>query len=222
MNVSHQQVAGMTRYRWVVCSMLFLATAINYMDRQVLSLTWKDFIAPEFGWNDTDYGLITGCFSIVYAIAMLVVGKFIDKVGARRGYLWAIGLWSAGACLHAFCGIATNGLLGGEWLTDFAGARQNLATLQTVGDGVWTVATVSVWLFLAARKFSGSHQDYGRVFSEKGPWVRYQCVQQRGTDRSLACSFRHTFAGSLLGLGDVLPLGGCRGLRLDGRLGVCV
>ena len=51
------------------------------MDRQVLSLTWKDFIAPEFGWNDTDYGLITGCFSIVYAIAMLVVGKFIDKVG---------------------------------------------------------------------------------------------------------------------------------------------
>ena len=77
--------------------MLFLATAINYMDRQVLSLTWKDFISPEFGWNDTDYGLITGCFSIVYAIAMLVVGKFIDKVGARRGYLWAIGLWSAGA-----------------------------------------------------------------------------------------------------------------------------
>ena len=123
MNESNQTFAGMTRYRWVVCSMLFLATAINYMDRQVLSLTWKDFIAPEFGWNDTDYGLITGCFSIVYAIAMLVVGKFIDKVGARRGYLWAIGLWSAGACLHAFCGIATNGLLGGEWLTGFEAAE---------------------------------------------------------------------------------------------------
>ena len=151
MNGSNQTFAGMTRYRWVVCSMLFLATAINYMDRQVLSLTWKDFIAPEFGWNDTDYGLITGCFSIVYAIAMLVVGKFIDKVGARRGYLWAIGLWSAGACLHAFCGIATNGLLGGEWLTGFEGARQNLSTLQTVADGMWTVSTVSVWLFLAAR-----------------------------------------------------------------------
>ena len=151
MNGSNHTFAGMTRYRWVVCSMLFLATAINYMDRQVLSLTWKDFIAPEFGWNDTDYGLITGCFSIVYAIAMLVVGKFIDKVGARRGYLWAIGLWSAGACLHAFCGIATNGLLGGEWLTGFEGARQNLSTLQTVADGMWTVSTVSVWLFLAAR-----------------------------------------------------------------------
>ena len=135
MNESNQTFAGMTRYRWVVCSMLFLATAINYMDRQVLSLTWKYIISPELG----------------YTIAMLVVGKFIDKVGARRGYLWAIGLWSAGACLHAFCGIATNGLLGGEWLTGFEGARQNLSALQTVADGVWTVSTVSVWLFLAAR-----------------------------------------------------------------------
>ena len=141
MNESNQTFAGMTRYRWVVCSMLFLATAINYMDRQVLSLTWKDFISPEFGWNDTDYGLITGCFSIVYAIAMLVVGKFIDKVGARRGYLWAIGLWSAGACLHAFCGIATNGLLGGEWLTGFEGGAAEPVRVADGGgrrmDGVY-------------------------------------------------------------------------------------
>ena len=113
MNESNQTFAGMTRYRWVVCSMLFLATAINYMDRQVLSLTWKDFISPEFGWNDTDYGLITGCFSIVYAIAMLVVGKFIDKVGARRGYLWAIGLWSAGACQRTVGRRVADGLRGG-------------------------------------------------------------------------------------------------------------
>ena len=149
MNESNQTFAGMTRYRWVVCSMLFLATAINYMDRQVLSLTWKDFISPEFGWNDTDYGLITGCFSIVYAIAMLVVGKFIDKVGARRGYLWAIGLWSAGACLHAFCGIATNGLLGGEWLTGFEGARQNLSALQTAYGRCLRSVSGSFWLPVA-------------------------------------------------------------------------
>lgn len=151
MNDSHQQFAGMTRYRWVVCSMLFLATTINYLDRQVLSLTWKDFIAPEFGWNDTDYGLITGCFSIVYAVSMLLIGKFIDKVGARRGYLWAIGVWSAGACLHAFCGIATNGFLTGTWVASFTAARESLAVLQPVGDALWTVSTVSVWLFLAAR-----------------------------------------------------------------------
>ena len=82
---------------------------------------------------------------------MLVLGKVVDRLGARRGYLWAIGFWSAGACLHAFCGIATSGLLTGTWLAGFEGARENLATLQVVGDTVWTVSTVSVWLFLAAR-----------------------------------------------------------------------
>ena len=53
------QTTKMTNYRWVICSLLFLATMVNYMDRQVLSLTWKDYIAPEFGWNDDSYGLIT-------------------------------------------------------------------------------------------------------------------------------------------------------------------
>ena len=151
MKESHQPLSGMTRYRWVICSMLFLATTINYLDRQVLSLTWKDFIAPEFGWNDTDYGVITGCFSIVYAVSMLLIGKFIDRVGARRGYLWAIGVWSLGACLHAFCGIATNGLLSGSWILNFSGARESLAALQTAGNAMSAVASVSVWLFLAAR-----------------------------------------------------------------------
>lgn len=143
--------AGMTRYRWVICSMLFLATTINYMDRQVLSLTWKDFISPEFGWNDADYGLITGIFSIVYAVSMLVIGKFIDRVGARRGYFFAIGLWSLGACMHAFCGIATNAVVSGRWELTFEGARRSLAAVQTAGDAVWMISTVSVWLFVAAR-----------------------------------------------------------------------
>ena len=77
--------AKMTNYRWVICTMLFLATAATYMDRQVLSLTYKDFIAPELGWNDDNYGLITGVFSLAYAISMLFIGKFIDKVGTGRG-----------------------------------------------------------------------------------------------------------------------------------------
>ena len=54
------QKTKMTNFRWVICGLLFLATTINYMDRQVLSLTWKDFIAPEFHWTDGDYGTITG------------------------------------------------------------------------------------------------------------------------------------------------------------------
>ena len=67
--------AKMTNYRWVMCAMLFLATTVNYMDRQVLSLTWKDFIAPEFHWTDADYGTITAAFSLIYAVCMLFAGK---------------------------------------------------------------------------------------------------------------------------------------------------
>ncbi len=63
----------MSNFRWVICALLFLATTINYMDRQVLSLTWKDFIAPEFHWTDADYGTITGMFSLFYAIPRKVI-----------------------------------------------------------------------------------------------------------------------------------------------------
>lgn len=141
----------MTNFRWVVCSLLFFALVVNYLDRQVLSLTWKNFIAPEFGWSDADYGLITGVFSIVYAVSMLFAGKFVDFVGTKKGYLWAIGVWSSGACLHAFCGIVTNGIISGHWTFSFTAARESLEALRTVSDAAVMITTVSVWLFLAAR-----------------------------------------------------------------------
>ena len=93
--------AKMTNHRWTVCFMLFMATTINYLDRQVLSLTWADFIAPEFHWTNSDYGTITGLFSLFYAISMLFAGKFIDWMDTKKGFLWAIGIWSFGAVLHA-------------------------------------------------------------------------------------------------------------------------
>ena len=54
--MTKQQATKMSNWRWVMCAMLFFATTVNYMDRQVLSLTWKDFISPEFHWNDEIYG----------------------------------------------------------------------------------------------------------------------------------------------------------------------
>jgi ACS family hexuronate transporter-like MFS transporter len=149
--VSEVSTLKMTNYRWVICSMLFVALVINYLDRQVLSLTWNNFIAPEFNWTDADYGMITGIFSIVYAVSMLFAGKFIDFVGTKRGYLWAIGIWSAGACLHAFCGVLTNGIVSGHWTLSFIGARDHLMELQKAGFVGLSVTTVSVWLFIAAR-----------------------------------------------------------------------
>lgn len=93
---THQQASGkMTNYRWVICTMLFFATTVNYLDRQVLSLTWKDFIAPEFHWSDGDYGNITAIFSIIYAVGMLFAGSFIDWMGTKKVTfgLSEYGLW---------------------------------------------------------------------------------------------------------------------------------
>ena len=120
----------MTNWRWWMVMLLFIATTVNYMDRQVLSLTWKEFIAPDFQWTDNDYGTITAAFSIFYAVAMLFAGKFVDWMGTKKGYLWAIGIWSFGACIHALCG----------W-----GAIR-IASALTLA-----ISSVSVWLFLAAR-----------------------------------------------------------------------
>lgn len=134
-------------FRWTICALLFFATTINYLDRQVLSLTWKDFIVPEFHWTNTDYGNITALFSIFYAVGMLFAGRFVDWMDTKKGFLWAIGVWSIGACLHAFCGIATSGMLTGEWFVGFEGAKEAIATVNDVSR----VISVSVALFIFAR-----------------------------------------------------------------------
>ena len=135
---------NMTNWRWWMCLLLFVATTVNYLDRQVLSLTWKDFIAPEFHWTDSDYGTITGFFSIFYAVACLFAGKFVDWMGTKKGYLWAIGIWSLGACMHAGCG----------WVTMQFEGYTSLEALRAVeygSDAALAIASVSVWLFLVCR-----------------------------------------------------------------------
>ena len=132
----------MTNYRWTICAMLFFATTVNYLDRQVLSLTWDEFIKPEFHWDESHYGTITSVFSIVYAICMLFAGRFIDWMGTKKGYLWAIGVWSAGACMHALCGIVTE---------QYVGLHSAAELMAATGDVVVVLATVSMYCFLAAR-----------------------------------------------------------------------
>ncbi len=138
------KTAKMSNFRWVICALLFLATTVNYMDRQVLSLTWKDFIAPEFHWTDADYGLITGCFSIFYAIANLFAGKFVDFMGTKKGYLIAIFVWSTGAVLHAGCGWVAMQVEGYDSI-------EALRLVQAGSDAAVAIATISVWLFLSCR-----------------------------------------------------------------------
>ena len=138
------QTNKMSNWRWVICGLLFLATTVNYMDRQVLSLTWKDFIAPEFHWTDADYGTITGLFSLFYAIANLFAGKFIDWMGTKKGYLIAIFVWSTGAVMHAGCEWAAMTIEGYDSI-------EALRLVQAGSDAAVAIATVSVWLFLSCR-----------------------------------------------------------------------
>jgi len=132
----------MTNWRWWMCGMLFVATTVNYLDRQVLSLTWDEFIKPEFHWDESNYGTITSVFSIVYAVCMLFAGRFIDWMGTKKGYLWSIGVWSAGACAHALCGVVTE-----SWI----GLGNAAEMVSATGATITLIATVSMWCFIVAR-----------------------------------------------------------------------
>lgn len=87
-------------FRWTICALLFFATTVNYLDRQVLSLL-KPMLEDEFGWTNSQYANIASVFQFTYAICMLFAGRIIDKLGTKKGYTWAIIIWSIGAMIHA-------------------------------------------------------------------------------------------------------------------------
>jgi len=91
---------GVGNYRWRIVALLFFATTINYIDRQVIGLL-KPYIEKDMGWNEISYGHIVTAFQVAYAIGLLLSGKFIDKLGTRKGFSIAITIWSLGGILHA-------------------------------------------------------------------------------------------------------------------------
>lgn len=88
-------------YRWRICGLVFFATTINYLDRQVIALL-KGPLSEELNWNDGDYANIEIAFKIFYAIGMLGAGSVVDKLGTKIGYALATTLWSIAAVAHAF------------------------------------------------------------------------------------------------------------------------
>jgi ACS family hexuronate transporter-like MFS transporter len=95
------EVAGTVgRYRWVICALLFFATTINYIDRQVLGIL-APLLQKEIGWSEIEYGYIVTAFQAAYAIGLIVVGRLIDRYGTKLGYSVAIVLWSLAAMAHA-------------------------------------------------------------------------------------------------------------------------
>jgi ACS family hexuronate transporter-like MFS transporter len=91
---------AVTSYRWRICALLFFATTVNYIDRQVLGV-----LAPELqrviGWNEIQYGNIVAAFQAAYALGLLGAGRLMDKIGTRLGYTFAIGVWSVATIGHA-------------------------------------------------------------------------------------------------------------------------
>lgn len=131
-----------TNWRWWICSLLFAATTIKYMDSQILPMTYEDFIKPRFHWTDSDYGTVTSMFCMFYAIACLFAGKFIDWIGTKKGYLVMMGLWSVGTCLYSLGGWATTRMVAG--IDDPA----MLPTLESVSDIALSISSYSVYIFL--------------------------------------------------------------------------
>jgi len=98
--------SNIKNYRWIIVALLFFATTINYIDRQILGLL-KPVLEVEFNWSETDFAHIIMAFTAAYAVGLLLIGRFIDKIGTKKGYIFIISLWSIAGMLHA---IARNAL----------------------------------------------------------------------------------------------------------------
>jgi ACS family hexuronate transporter-like MFS transporter len=103
--VEATSITGIGRYRWVICALLFTAATVNYIDRQVLGVL-KTTLQAEIGYNDVDYGNIVTAFQASYALGMVMVGRLLDRIGTRRGFTLAVGVWSIAAAAHALASSA--------------------------------------------------------------------------------------------------------------------
>jgi ACS family hexuronate transporter-like MFS transporter len=97
------QASGVGRYRWLVCALLFCATTVNYMDRQILSLL-KPILDGELRWTNAEFGMINAAFQAAYALGLLGFGALIDRIGTKLGYAISIAAWSLAALSHALVG----------------------------------------------------------------------------------------------------------------------
>ncbi|CAN5815500.1 MFS transporter [soil metagenome] len=121
------------QYRWVILSLVFFATTINYLDRQVISLLKDEYLEPLFGWNESDYANIVVAFQITYALGMVGSGFIIDKVGTKLGYALSLLVWSIASIGHAFVG-STGGFMAARGLLGFSEAGNFPAAIKTVAE----------------------------------------------------------------------------------------
>jgi ACS family hexuronate transporter-like MFS transporter len=132
------------QYRWVVCALLFFATTVNYIDRQILALI-KEFLDAELGWSNETFGWVNGAFQLSYAVGLLVFGWFVDRFGTKIGYATSIVLWSLSAIGHALVG-SVNG---------FFAARVALGVSEG-GNFPSAIKAIALWFPKKERAFATS------------------------------------------------------------------
>jgi ACS family hexuronate transporter-like MFS transporter len=153
-------------YRWVICALLFFATTINYMDRQVLGIL-APYLQQTIGWNDIQYGYIITAFQAAYALGLLVMGGVIDRLGTRIGYAISIGIWSLAAMGHALAGSVAG----------FMTARFMLGIGES-GNFPAAIKTVAEWFPKKERALTtgifNSGTNVGAVIAPLAvPWITY-------------------------------------------------
>ena len=157
----------MGRQRWVICALLFFATTVNYMDRQVLSLL-KPSLQLQFGWTEVGYSNIVVAFQFAYAAGVLFVGKLIDRIGTRKGFSLAVLVWSIAAMAHAAAGS----------VFQFAAARFSLG-LGESGSFPASIKAVSEWFPKRERALAtgifNSGSNIGAIVTPLiVPWLTYR------------------------------------------------
>lgn len=151
-------------YRWAICALLFFATTINYIDRQVLGILASP-LQQELGWSESQYGFIATAFTGAYAVGLLVVGRLMDSFGTRRGFSLAIIFWSAAAMGHALARSAFG----------FSVARFALG-LGEAGNFPAAIKTVAEWFPKKERAFAtgifNSGSNVGAIIAPLVvPWI---------------------------------------------------
>ena len=130
---SAEKMDRIGRYRWVICALLFFATTINYIDRQVLGIL-APTLQKDIGWNEAQYGAIVSWFTFAYALGYLGAGRMMDKLGTRLGFSLSVIVWSLSAMAHSLA----------RTVTGFSAARFALGIGES-GNFPASIKTVAEW-----------------------------------------------------------------------------
>ncbi len=138
-------------YRWVICALLFFATTINYIDRQVLGVLKKTLV-DDLGWSQIDYSNVVACFQTAYAIGLILMGRITDRIGVRLGLTIAVALWSVAAMAHGLVGYLSRdsviSLPIPSWLSG------SVLGLAEAGNFPASIRTISEWFPKKERAFA--------------------------------------------------------------------